>query len=203
MSEVVVIIGAIGSGKDHKADELVKQGYVRIDFKDELLNMASDLVGYQVKDDYEWFKENIVGVRRRGTEFQQGFAYQDRREIAVNNPDIMTGRKLLERLGTEVMRKRYPGYWVRAWANKVIPKLGAGHNVVVSDCRFMNEVDAVMELTNNRRFVFSNYKSHRYDATGNHLSRRLAQALLAMGMVDGQEIEERLFRRAEKAMEAT
>jgi hypothetical protein len=189
---ITSFIGVIGSGKDHRAIELEKHGFVRIDFKDSLVELASDIAGYDIKEDYEWFKTNIVGVKRPGNQFAEGFIHADLRALATENPDLMTGRRLLQRLGTEGMRKRDPEYWVNRFVDKVI-KVGAV-NIVNADCRFMNEVERLSRVK--AKFIFCDYHSSRYDATSKHESERLAQSLLQLGLKDGQEITAEHFELA-------
>lgn len=194
--EIVSFIGVIGSGKDFQAETLRKSGYVRIDFKDELLNMASDIAGYDVREDYDWFKENIVGIRRPSNRFQEAFAFTDKRDMLLSNPEIMTGRRLLTRLGTETMRKRDKDYWVKQFVAKAKATLADGHGVVNADCRFLNEVESILDIPVASQFRFCNYRSERYNPVLAHASERLAQALLRNGMKDMHVIRAEDFARA-------
>lgn len=75
-------------------------------------------------------------------------------EIRQNFPDLLNVigddfenkppavRALLQNYGTEVRRRDNPDYWVNKWLEKVIKK----ENVVVDDCRFLNEARAVKDL---------------------------------------------------------
>jgi hypothetical protein len=181
---VTAFIGVIGAGKDYRANRLCYGGaVVRLDFKDALLDMASDLVGYDVREDYEWFKASVVGVRRPKTlenkvvEWMRGV------------PEALTGRGLLQRLGTDVMRKRDPDYWTRQWSQRARWILQR-RSIAVADCRFDNEVAAIRKLDPEARFIFCNYtKSKRYDPANPHESEKMAQRLLALGAKDGEQLE--------------
>lgn len=181
---ITSFIGVIGSGKDYHAEQLAESGALRVDFKDGLLDMASDIAGYNVREDYEWFKENIVGVKRPPNRFQEAFIYTDKRQIFVENPELMTGRRLLQRLGTDTMRKRDEDYWV----NQFISAVGFHENVVNADCRFRNEVNIIYKLDPQAKFIFCDYRSSRYDPTSTHPSEHLAQCLLEQGLKDGDAI---------------
>lgn len=183
---IIAFLGVIGSGKDHRAKGMHPNVFKRVDFKDELLDMASDLAGYDVREDYDWFKHAVVGMRKPGNPFVEGMLTSDIREMTARNPDLMTGRRLLQRLGTDVMRKRDPEYWVNAYRKRVAIVSAQGMNVVTADCRFMNEVSALRDLR--ASFTFCNYPSPRYDPSSTHPSEQLAQALLKAGLHDGQEI---------------
>lgn len=205
--EVVAFIGVIGSGKDHRKRELVAKGYAPLDFKDALLEMASDLVGYDVTASYDYFKENLVGLTAPaeiGPDFMRRRPpHQISAEVLAGYPQAMTGRRLLQRLGTEVMRKRDPDYWAKAWADKAYGLLREGKSVVCADCRFPNEVRWIRQVASDfaalrnldslpARFIFCDYRSHRYNPEMDHGSERLAQQLLALGFKDGEEVSGRI-----------
>lgn len=183
---IQVFMGVIGSGKDFNASKLQEKGWARVDFKDGLLSLASDIVGYNVKTDYDFFKENIVGVRRPDNRFVESFVKTDTEQLKAQFPELMTGRRLLQRLGTEGMRKRDPDYWINQYRVNVL-SLDDSIDVVTADCRFLNEVDTINKL-DKARFVFCDYKSSRYNPGYNHESEALAQALLKIGLKDGEEI---------------
>lgn len=193
---ITAFIGVIGSGKNFQQERLVKQGFVPLDFKDALLDMASDLVGYDVRTNYEYFKYNLVGltvpVPRDHRAMQRQPAHQVTDRIIVDYPAAMTGRMLLQRLGTEVMRKRDPDYWANAWYDEARHHVVAGKSIVVADCRFHNEVEYIKRTAalvgTKAKFIFCDYRSSRYNATTHHESERMAQELLSLGYKDGQEL---------------
>ena len=196
MPAIVAHVGVIGGGKDYRANELAKIGYERIDFKDALLDLASDIAGYDVREDYDWFKSNVVGVRRPSNRFQEAFVFTDTRELIGRSPEVLTGRRLLTRLGTEGMRKRDKDYWVKQFAKKAHMAFNAGKCAVSADCRFLNEVAVVAKIAVTHEFVFCDYRSERYNPTLEHASEKLAQALLSLGLKDGHIITQQEFNAA-------
>lgn len=186
---ITVYIGVMGAGKDFRADKLKAEGHVRIDFKDELVDLVSDIVGWDVRPEYAWFKEAIVGWRKPANPLVEAFMRSEMSEIVRKHPDTITGRKMLQRVGTEAMRKRDPNYWVKQFARKVSATIGMAGvpGIVVADCRFANEVQAIRGI-GDCRFYFCDYRSERYDPSTDHESERLAQALLRLDLKDGQEI---------------
>ncbi len=195
MPKIIGFMGVIGSGKNFQQQMLVNMhGFVALDFKDELLDMASDLVGYDVREDYDWFKEHTVGKRRPEDGTLEKMVVRDSLGDQEVFPEIMTGRRLLQRLGTEVMRKRDTDYWVKAWKKKAEAFLAEGKSVAVADVRFRNEMRAIEDLNAPERgitskLVFCDFKSDRYNATSTHPSEAMAQTLLKMGYKDGEEIK--------------
>ena len=193
MSQVVAFCGVKGSGKDFQASKLQAQGHVWIDFKHELQDMVSDIIGYDCRESYEWFKEFPVGMRRPENELMANFVVQDARELMRKYPEIMTGRRLLQRVGTEAIRKRHPNYWAEAWYNRAMKAIRDGMSVTVADCRFENEVRFIRKTSIETKFIFCDYRSYRYDAADKHESEVMAQALLRAGLSDGQEISHQHF----------
>lgn len=194
---IVALVGVKGSGKSHKQAELVKHGFAALDFKDELLAMASDLLGYDVRESYDYFKGNLVGLTAPAaidSKFMQRRPpHQITAEVLASYPQALTGRVMLQRLGTEVIRKRDPGFWARAWRAKAEQLLAAGKSVVCADCRFHNEIEVIQALARAQgvpaRFLFCNFQSERYCATDDHPSEALAQHYLREGYNDGDEIK--------------
>lgn len=189
-------VGVIGSGKNYQQALLVKDGWVGIDFKDELIDMCADLVGYDVRQDYDWFKEHIIGIRRPiGLDMKAGYEENAANRLQASNELIMTGRRLLQRMGTEVMRKRDPDYWVNAWRKKVDAALRDGKNVAVADVRFQNEVEAIkgFEFQSyapiDAKIIFCDYRSEKYDDKSTHESEKMAQEFKRMGYRDQEEIK--------------
>lgn len=204
---IQVFIGVIGSGKDHHASQLVETGdYSRVDFKDALLDLASDIAGYDVREDYVWFKSHVVGLRRPNNPLATGMLESEWKDITTRHPGLMTGRDFLTRLGTEGMRKRDEYYWVKQFTRSATLILAEGKSVVNADCRFFNEIQSIMDMKDvdgrmsPAKFTFCNFKSTRYDANLNHASEKLAQTLLAIGLKDEQEIELKHFQEAQSRM---
>lgn len=135
MSEIVAFVGVMGSGKDYNSDLLRANGYARVDFKDPLLEMVSEMVGFSVRDEYDFFKVAIVGMRKPNTPIQVAMVMSEVKELQKKYPGIVTGRMLLQRVGTEVMRKRDPDYWVRQYVDTAFKHLRQGTSVVTADCR--------------------------------------------------------------------
>jgi hypothetical protein len=192
MLNIVGLTGVIGSGKTFQRDKLVAEGYVAIDFKDELIDMCEDLCGFPIREDYEQFKQSIVGLTNPHNPAAN--TVEMTKKVEITFPNIMTGRRMLQRMGTEVMRKRDANYWVKAWAKKAILALQSGKSVVVADVRFENELRAIRMLQKpgqvEAKVMFCNYKSDRYDASSKHPSEALAQDLLDAGFRDGDLVPE-------------
>lgn len=165
---IVGLIGVEGAGKSERQKQFIKEGFYPLDFKAEVQLMCQDLTGFPCGPAaWEQFK-------------------------ATKFSDYLTGRKIAQRLATEVIRKRYPNHFTKVWAKAARRKLDAGRSIVAADVRFSNEIQTIQKLAQSRnikcRFIFCDYKSERYDATDGHASEALAQALIKAGYKDGDEV---------------
>lgn len=59
----------------------------------------------------------------------------------------MSGRQILQRVGTDLFREHFDeNFWVKVGMKRVMVELSMNHHVVVSDCRFPNELDAIKQF---------------------------------------------------------
>lgn len=119
------LVGKAGCGKDTFADELVNgSGWVKVAFADALKQICIDYLGCSYNDVYT----------------QEG-------KMMRNEEWGMTNREILQRLGTEAMRNGFhPDVWVKILKLRVQKLLDEGNKVIVTDCRFENEVEMVLGL---------------------------------------------------------
>lgn len=119
---VVGIAGKKRVGKDTAAKALVARGYTRIGFADELKEAALDL-------------DPLIEGDTRLSVLVEEFGWEQAKSV----PET---RRLLQVLGTEVIRHRDGDFWVRSlerrWTQARNPLL------VVPDVRFNNEVAWVL-----------------------------------------------------------
>ena len=102
--------GPIGSGKDEAANVAAEFGYDKIGFADHLKEVCKFITGH----DYTL----------RETKDSEVF------------PGV-TGRRVLEVIGTEAMRTLNPNFWI----DKVLEK----RDIAICDVRFQNEVEAIQK----------------------------------------------------------
>jgi hypothetical protein len=127
---VVALLGYAQSGKDEAAKVLVEEGgFVRVAFADAVRECLLALDPH-----IQLGPNSFVGL--------SSYVYLWGWDKAKQNPDV---RRLLQRLGTEVVRDRIDS---RAWADigrsKVTDAIEQGRSVVVTDVRFPNEVTALL-----------------------------------------------------------
>jgi len=151
--KIYAFIGVVGSGKDfytnQKITELTKLGYrcKHMNFADTVRNEIWHIFGFKPKDDaeYDLFKKTSIEVNLN----------------RHNNP-IITGREFMERFGTDFVRKYDKEFWIKAWAKKVKEIENDYDVILISDCRYDNEVKYLLENFN-ATFMYCNYISDRYE----------------------------------------
>lgn len=131
MTKLIGICGFIGSGKDTAADYLVNiHGFRRDSFAATLKDAVSAVFG--------WDREMLEGRTKHAREWREQVDPWWAERLGM--PEL-TPRLVLQLWGTEVCRK---GFHNDIWIASVENKLRTSQdNIVISDCRFPNEIKAI------------------------------------------------------------
>lgn len=133
MKKVVGICGLIGHGKDTAAGFLIEQGYHRISFAGVLKDACANIFG--------WDRILLEGNTPESRVWRE--TVDDWWAKRLDMPDF-SPRIALQRVGTDVMRSHFhPDIWVAAAERQIMQ---TDKNVVISDCRFFNELDVIKRL---------------------------------------------------------
>jgi hypothetical protein len=131
MSTIIGICGFIGSGKDTAADYLVNvHGFRRESFANSLKDAVAHVFG--------WDRTMLEGRTSHSREWREQVDtwWADRLGI----PEL-TPRWVLQHWGTEVCRRGFhDDIWIASLENKL---RNSQDNVVISDCRFPNEISSI------------------------------------------------------------
>ena len=128
---IIGVVGLIGAGKDTMADYLVNiHQFRRESFANTLKDAVSAVFG--------WDRDLLEGRTRHSREWREQVDawWADR----LNMPEL-TPRWVLQYWGTEVMRRGFhDDIWIASIENKI---RNSSDNVVLSDCRFPNEIASI------------------------------------------------------------
>ncbi len=130
MSQIIGIVGFIGSGKDTIADYLVNfHGFRRESFANSLKDAVAQVFG--------WDRDLLEGRSKQSREWRET---KDEWWSKRLKKDI-TPRWVLQYWGTEVVRKGFhDDMWVASLENRLRKSTD---DIVITDCRFPNEIKAI------------------------------------------------------------
>lgn len=135
-TQVIGIVGLIGSGKDTVAQYLIKQGGAKESFAKPLKDIVSVLFG--------WPRELLEGDTDRSREFRETPDMYWTRKLGIDN---FTPRLALQLVGTDVLRNHFSeSIWLNSLEYRVRGMQPRPSCVVISDARFRNELDLIRNL---------------------------------------------------------
>jgi dephospho-CoA kinase len=130
---LIAICGFQGSGKDTLANILIeKYGYTKVSFGGILKDIVSII--------FNWDRDLLEGITIKSREWRE--TVDDWWATRLDIPNL-TPRYILQHIGTDILRNKFhPDIWVAALERKLYNKSG----IVITDCRFTNEIAMVKKL---------------------------------------------------------
>lgn len=127
---IIAICGFQGSGKDTIADYLIKNhGYVKLSFAGAVKDIASIIFG--------WDREMLEGSTQESRQEREIVDKWWAEALQIPN---LSPRYVLQYFGTDLFRNHFHQ---DIWLKIVEKKLNLYPNVVITDCRFPNEIKLV------------------------------------------------------------
>jgi dephospho-CoA kinase len=147
---IIGICGLIGAGKDTAADYLVNfHGFRRDSFAATLKDAVAAVFG--------WNRDLLEGRTKGAREWREQVDPWWSQRLGME----ITPRWILQNWGTEVCRNGFhKDIWIASLENKLRQ---TKDNVVISDCRFFNEVDAIRNLGGRIVWIQRGPTPHWYD----------------------------------------
>jgi len=130
---IIGICGLIGSGKDTVADYLVNfHEFRRESFAGTLKDAVAAVFG--------WDRTLLEGRTKQAREWREQVDVWWAEKMGIPH---LTPRYILQQWGTEVCRKGFhDNIWIASLENRL---RNATDSVVISDCRFPNEIQAIKD----------------------------------------------------------
>lgn len=129
---LIAVNGVIGSGKDTFAQVFTENGYVKMSFATALKDAVSAIFG--------WDRIMLEGLTEESRNFREtpDQYWTDKLGFRV------TPRWVLQNFGTDIVRRHLDdNMWVYALEKKLYDALNHGINVIITDCRFINELNMI------------------------------------------------------------
>jgi len=147
---IIGICGFIGSGKDTAADYLVNfHGFKRESFAATLKDAVANVFG--------WDRDMLEGRTKESREWRETEDAWWTTRLGMP----ITPRWILQYWGTDVLRQHFhDDIWIASLENKLRT---AKDNVVISDCRFPNEIKGLKQQGGQIVWIQRGITPHWYD----------------------------------------
>lgn len=133
---IIGITGLIGSGKDTVANFFVDRGCVRDSFASPLKDVCASIFG--------WERADLEGDTVDSRDFRETPDMFWTRKLGIDN---FTPRLALQLMGTEVMRNHFhKNIWIDSLEYRMRRAERDHPCVIISDTRFINELDLIKRL---------------------------------------------------------
>jgi len=137
---LIAICGFQGSGKDTLANILIEKGYTKVSFAGLLKDVVATI--------FTWNRDLLEGTTEKSRQWRE--TVDDWWSTRLNIPNL-TPRYVLQQIGTDVFRNHFhPDIWVAAIERKISNMSG----VVITDCRFPNEIEMIKKLNGSIIHIF-------------------------------------------------
>lgn len=165
------LLGNIGSGKNTVAQYLATKGCIPTSFAGPLKDLCANVFG--------WDRDLLEGETDESRQFRETVDMFWSKKLSIPN---FTPRLALQLIGTDVMRNHFnENIWISSLEYRVKKLHHQNECVVISDCRFQNEVKIIQAMNGTIILVEREEKPEWYeialkanqgDAVARHIMNR-------------------------------
>jgi len=141
---IIGICGFAGSGKDTIASYLITKGFVKLSFSSVLKDVISAI--------FNWDRDLMEGISEKSRLWreQKDIWWSDKLQFTV------TPRTMMQMIGTDLFRNLFhKDIWIFALERKI----KQFNNVVITDCRFVSEIQMLENMGAKMMYVMRNEPS--------------------------------------------
>lgn len=145
---LIGICGFQSSGKDTIAEYLIKEhGFIRFSFASALKDIVSIM--------FNWPRDKLEGLTKEDREWRERVDPWWANTLQMPH---LTPRFVMQYFATDLFRDKFhPDIWVKIVENKLINIINKSDtNIVISDCRFENEINTLLRLGGKIIHVYRN-----------------------------------------------
>jgi hypothetical protein len=137
---IIGICGFQSSGKDTIANYLIEHhGFQKLSFAGALKDVVSTMFG--------WPRDKLEGLTPEDREWRNEVDLWWAQTLEIPQ---LTPRYILQHFGTDLFRKHFhQDIWVKIVENKIKQLTNNGINIVITDCRFENEIKLITKYGGN------------------------------------------------------
>lgn len=147
------LLGNIGSGKNTVAQYLATKGCIPTSFAGPLKDLCANVFG--------WGRDLLEGETDESRKFRETVDMFWTKKLSIPN---FTPRLALQLIGTDVMRNHFnQNIWISSLEYRVRKLHSQNECVVISDCRFQNEVNIIQAMNGTVILVERDEKPEWYD----------------------------------------
>lgn len=144
LPNVIGIVGFQGSGKDALARQFIEIGYKKLAFANSVKDVLSSVFGWERSllegetDESRYWRE------QPDIWWEQKLNWMEQLNFRSVFPRF-TPRVAMQLVGTDIFRKHFnDSLWILSLENKI--RNNDSNNIVISDCRFPNEIKMIREI---------------------------------------------------------
>ena len=147
------LLGNIGSGKNTVAQYLSTKGCIPTSFAGPLKDVCANI--------FNWDRELLEGETDESRTFRETVDMFWTKKLSIPN---FTPRLALQLIGTDVMRNHFDeNIWISSLEYRVKKLHHQNECVVISDCRFQNEINIIRSMNGITLLVERDDKPEWYD----------------------------------------